>query len=54
MPAKKKDFRDVRREQFPVRWSLDELERLKANAAARSMQPSVYLRWLVARDRPPK
>ena len=51
MVMPKKGERDVRREQFPVRWSLDELYRLKANASARGMQPSAYLRWLVHSDR---
>lgn len=47
---RKKPAADVRREQFPVRWSPVELAFLKGNARARKMRPSEYLRWLVTRD----
>ena len=51
MPMPKKDARSVHRRQFPVRWSLDEFERLQQNAAARGMELSEYLRWRVKTDR---
>lgn len=47
---RKKEIEDVRREQFPVRWSPVELAMLKAGARRRQMKPSEYLRWLVSRD----
>ncbi len=50
MPMPKKGKREVRRRQFPVRWSLDEFALLKKGAALQKLEPSVYLRWLVMRD----